>query len=349
MNNSLISAAASLERHKDALVLWVADKLYETHPDWPERFGPKGRRTCEEDIAYHVEFLRTGLLFDSSKQFTEYCQWLNNILLNRGVETTHLIESLKSVRVFIEAHLPGDEAALCSSLLQAGHQALETAAVPIRPSYFDYLEAPADNVDGFTEALVTGDSSTVQMSALQLQNQGWDPVAINTRLIQPAMYEIGTRWETNRISVAQEHLATALAQTLMARVISQAEYASPSDRHALFACLPGNFHSLGLRMVSDAFEIAGWQVQFLGADVPLQALLRQVDSWRPEVLGLSISNLVQFGTLKFCLNELRSELGNHCPALMVGGLAPNQAPQLARQLGADIWAANPRKAIEAVQ
>jgi len=31
-------------------------------------------------------------------------------------------------------------------------------------------------------------------------------------------------------------------------------------RDTLFACVEGNYYSLGLRMVSDAFEVEGWDV-----------------------------------------------------------------------------------------
>ena len=43
----------------------------------------------------------------------------------------------------------------------------------------------------------------------------------------------------------------------------------PSGRSVLLACPPGEGHDLGLRMVSDRFDMAGWATYFLGPDTPV--------------------------------------------------------------------------------
>jgi methanogenic corrinoid protein MtbC1 len=56
----------------------------------------------------------------------------------------------------------------------------------------------------------------------------------------------------------------------------------PNGKRALQACAEGNLHTVGLRMVSHALVLAGWEIQFLGSNVPNNALIKQVEIWRPD-------------------------------------------------------------------
>jgi len=58
---------------------------------------------------------------------------------------------------------------------------------------------------------------------------------IDVRIIQPAMYEVGRLWQRRQISVAQEHLASAITQNVLARAFSEAEFSSPVNRKALLS------------------------------------------------------------------------------------------------------------------
>jgi methanogenic corrinoid protein MtbC1 len=153
-------------------------------------------------------------------------------------------------------------------------------------------------------------------------------------------------WQRNQITVAQEHLATAIIQTLLTQFyLTAAVFAKPSGRTALFAGVEGNQHVLGLRMVSDAFELAGWTVQFLGANTPTDALVAHLDSVKPEVVGLSASMVQQLPTLQRAVEVMKAELGSQCPILLVGGLSTNQMNEVWRWIGADAWSPDAKKAV----
>ncbi|MEW8015069.1 MAG: B12-binding domain-containing protein [Candidatus Sedimenticola endophacoides] len=63
----------------------------------------------------------------------------------------------------------------------------------------------------FTQALVGGDSGVAGSVAERALAGGLGLVDVAVGVIQPSMYAIGYLWQTNRITVAQEHLATAIA------------------------------------------------------------------------------------------------------------------------------------------
>lgn len=164
--------------------------------------------------------------------------------------------------------------------------------------------------------------------------------AICSAGIQPAMYRIGELWAQGRVSVAQEHLATAIAQRILVLAFEAAAFAPPQGRKALFACVAGNRHALGLRMVSDAFAIAGWEVEYLGADVPSEDLVRQADAWRPHLLGLSVAIPDQLTVANDVARRVRSQLGEAAPRVVVGGRPLRERLPLPEPLDVDVWPAD---------
>ena len=114
------------------------------------------------------------------------------------------------------------------------------------------------------------------------------------RVITPALYEIGRLWEKGALTVADEHLATALTHRVLASLrppvrgeVSAGEQETPRERRALLAAVEGEQHALGLRMAADVLEDAGLHTIYLGADVPTDALLQAIASLSPDLVALS--------------------------------------------------------------
>jgi methanogenic corrinoid protein MtbC1 len=112
------------------------------------------------------------------------------------------------------------------------------------------------------------------------------------RVVCPAMYELGRLWEEGVITVADEHLATGLTHRVLAALRSpelfeQAFQMRSGKPRAILAAVQGEQHALGLRMAADLLEDSGYQVAYLGADVPTEALLQAVRTLSPDLLGLS--------------------------------------------------------------
>lgn len=109
------------------------------------------------------------------------------------------------------------------------------------------------------------------------------------RVIAPAMYRVGQLWEKGAISVADEHLATALTHRVLAALRSASLVApDPSEEkgRVMLAAVQGEQHALGLRMAADVLEDSGFHAIYLGADVPTDALLLAISSLSPDLLAL---------------------------------------------------------------
>jgi len=303
---------------------------------WPQiesRFGRRGRETCAEDIDFHLDFLLPAVAADRLSLFTTYLGWLSQVLESRGVPVDSIPYSLQVLQEFFTSRLGGEGAPIVDMLAAAG-RAME-AGIPA-PVYDRPCPDPWAETDDFREALLAGNqgkATAVFRGALERSSALHES---EVHVIQPAMYEIGRLWQENKVSVAQEHLASAIAQTLMARGYSLMDPANRFDRLASFACTAGNQHVIGLRMVADAFEYAGWNVQFLGANTPQAALIQHVRTQKPDLLGLSVSLPFQLRGARDSIAALRAECAPDCPRIAVGGLVFNQFPQLAEAIGAEM-------------
>ena len=112
---------------------------------------------------------------------------------------------------------------------------------------------------------------------------------IYTGLFQRSMVEIGSLWEQNRISVATEHMATAITERLLHLLYPTLLQSSPTDRKAIIACCADEYHQLGAKITADFFEGNGWDTIFLGANTPKNDLICMIDQQRPDLIGLSLS------------------------------------------------------------
>jgi methanogenic corrinoid protein MtbC1 len=195
-----------------------------------------------------------------------------------------------------------------------------------------WVESPA-----FEDALLAGDRRGAAALVERCLEQGHNLVDTELHVIQPALYGIGQKWQSNQVTVAQEHLATAIAQGIMTRTLQEVEIPPSNGSMVLLACVEGNTHTVGLQMVADAYQLAGWEVQFLGADVPTGALLQHIEQVKPDLLGLSVSFAQQLRVIKDTTARLIASQGDKRPAVIVGGLAINQFSRLADVLGADAW------------
>ena len=149
---------------------------------------------------------------------------------------------------------------------------------------------------------------------------GLTPAAIQSLVIEPAMTRIGQLWEANAITVADEHLATAISQAVLVKLFDRLALARPRSRErVLLAAVEGQHHVLGLRMIADVMEGAGFDVLYLGADVPVDALRRFAAEHQPALTGLTFAVSVGVGALAESIHAVHEA----CPAtrVMLGGRA----------------------------
>jgi MerR family transcriptional regulator, light-induced transcriptional regulator len=79
--------------------------------------------------------------------------------------------------------------------------------------------------------------------------------------------------------------------------------------------------------------MAGWEAQLLKAPASVESLLPLLREQQPQLLGLSASLPPHLLAMRELLRQLRDALGEAMPRVVVGGLAVNQYPEIARAMG----------------
>lgn len=147
-----------------------------------------------------------------------------------------------------------------------------------------------------------------------------DSLFIYESIFTAAMRHIGSLWEINNISVADEHLATSTCDFLLARYLWQQKkdhHIDPIGKKAMFLCVENEQHYLGLKMTSQLFSEAGWDTRFHGPNLPLEYVKKAAEEWKPDAICISFSILYHAEHLEPYIKELE-RLPNR-PAIIVGG------------------------------
>jgi methanogenic corrinoid protein MtbC1 len=164
-------------------------------------------------------------------------------------------------------------------------------------------------------------------------------------VIQAAQVEIGRLWQENHISVAQEHLATAISQLALSHLYRHLPRDPANGRTVMVSCVEGELHELGARIASDFLEMAGFEVRFLGANVPAEHLAREVRDTKPDLLALSVTMSYHMPALRKAVTAVR-EVAPLLP-MAVGGLAFTWAPGVEAELGVPFFGKDARELVAA--
>ena len=138
------------------------------------------------------------------------------------------------------------------------------------------------------------------------------------QVIQPAQYEIGRLWQENRISVAQEHLATAVSQLVLAHLYPHLPREARRGRTALVATVEGELHDMGARVTADFLEMAGYDVRYLGASVPADHLVAMIEETKPHLLALSTTIPTHLPMVRRTVDRVCEATKGQLPILLGG-------------------------------
>ncbi len=124
-------------------------------------------------------------------------------------------------------------------------------------------------------------------------------------LFKRSLYEIGDLWVANKVSVATEHLCTAITEALMTQAYPLIFRQVHTGKKAVVACVANEYHQIGGKMVADVLELYGWDTYFLGSNVPVEGLIATIQERHPQLLCLSLSISSNFNSLDKTIKLVR--------------------------------------------
>lgn len=129
-------------------------------------------------------------------------------------------------------------------------------------------------------------------------------------VLGPLLVDTGKLWSAGERTVWEEHLTSRVVETVVESLYPEVVAAAPAQRRGriVLACPAGEQHDLGLRMLADRLEIAGWEVFLLGADTPAEELAAAARALGANAVALSASTHFQRVDLRRYIERLRAAL-----------------------------------------
>ena len=153
--------------------------------------------------------------------------------------------------------------------------------------------------------------------------------------VAPAARFLGELWEQDLCNSLEVTIGMGRLQALVDRLQAPGPVsASDVMRRALLIALPGETHVLGIRIVAKFLESTGWDVT-VEEHLPAEDNAKTVASERIGVVGVSMSVASSVELAARTIAVVRKASLNPHVAIMAGGKALNENPQLALQIGAD--------------
>ena len=159
-------------------------------------------------------------------------------------------------------------------------------------------------------------------------------------IVLPYLTELGERWESGTVSIAQEHFASNIIRGRLAGLARG--WGNGHGPRAVLACPPGELHDLALMVFGIVLNRNGWRIDYLGMSTPVEELTRTVDARRPDLVVLA-------ATLPENLESLVAQLtalARRAPLALAGAGA---TPEIAGAAGAWLLTGDPVTEAENIQ
>jgi signal transduction histidine kinase len=339
-------AGAAIEARRGELAEAVTARHYARRPELAARYGAVGRIKCLEDAHFHLSYLAEAVAAASPPLFADYVAWARVMLAGRGIPAEDLAENLAVLREALVESFPGELWAAVEESLAAGLDRLRSAPSELPPRIGGLGGGRLAGLAGrYLEALLAGDRQEAGRMVLAAAEGGVPVQDLYLGVFQPSQYEIGRLWQMNRISVAQEHFCTAATQLILSRLHPYVFTGERNGRTLVAACVSGDLHEVGARMVSDFFEMAGWNTCYLGANTPTPSLVQIVEARRADVLAVSATLPSHVSAVARLIAAVRESPAGARTRILVGGYPFNVDPDLWRRVGADAYALDAREAV----
>lgn len=185
----------------------------------------------------------------------------------------------------------------------------------------------------YLDALLAGNRKMALQVVRDAQEEGIPILDLYVDVFQEAMYEVGRLWEANAITVADEHMATAITQYVLSVLYQEMDFQNESKGKAVITGVQGELHQIGANMVADVLESDGWDVRFLGTNVPQDGVLEAVVDHKAGLFGISMTMFFHLPHVIELIRRLKSEVSDNRPRVILGGSAFRMLSSLPPELG----------------
>jgi MerR family transcriptional regulator, light-induced transcriptional regulator len=336
----------SLDRERIALKAY--DRYARDHPESSRDTSAAQKTRMVEDFSRHLLFLQEALAVNDAALFNDYITWAKILQPSRHLPENFLAGGLEVLKDVLMDELPPEMSVKAGDYLVKSITSLATAPSDV-PSFISPEDPLGSVAQRFLAALLAADRLAPMKIIDEQVRNGVSARDIYLSVIQPALQEVGRLWQMQRISIATEHYITGTVQQVLAR-LDLPHLAKTTKRRGktlVAACVSGEQHEVGIRMVTDFFEMDGWDTYYLGANTPAPDLIAAVKEHKADAVALSATMSWHLPRLDYLIRSLRGDPATRQVKIIVGGYPFAIVPDLWQRIGADANAGSAEEAVRA--
>ncbi len=161
-------------------------------------------------------------------------------------------------------------------------------------------------------------------------------VELYEQLITPILFDIGQDVLAKRLSIWQEHVCSAIIRSMIESCYVYLDRMLPNHQKAMVFCPNDELHEIGARMVSDYFDMLGFETFFVGSNTPKDDVYQAIDIEKPSIIAISVSNYYHLTSMKEMIETIKQTMPQ--TKIVAGGSVFVNRPELATSFGADGYA-----------
>lgn len=264
-----------LIKNKTEIAEAITSKQYELYPQLTEKYGEYGRNKCLKDAEYHLSYLSDAISNSSPELFSDYINWATSMLSVRNIPVDDLINNLNIFKEILSEFLEPEMYLYPKKYIE--NVLTNLNFLPNEPiSFIDDSEPYGDLAKNYLDYLLNGERHKANKIILECVKLNIKIKDIYLYIFQKTQYEIGRLWQLNKISVAQEHYATAATQLIMSQLYPYIFSVDKNGYTMVATCIEDDLHELGIRMIADFFEMDGWNTYYLGSNTPISSIISTI-------------------------------------------------------------------------
>lgn len=343
-------ATARYIKAKDILLEEVNARMT-AHPGISNLTGGNPMSMMRDNHSNHLDFMSTVFEFNSFELLVKTVPWVYRSYHSHGFSFDYFPLELeawkKAVSQFLSPEAAGEINAVYDWMLKNHERMIELSAfIPDQRETYPELK---DERRRFGGGLLAADFPLCMKIADSVLERENGQEALYLGLIQPVMYEIGRLWEQDKISAAEEHMATSMVAESWPVSMPGFRFRRQTGARPWSPPHPTSFTNSAQEILADMLEADGWDIFFLGANTPAEELIKLVKKADPRFLAISATMPFNMDRVAAMISGIRNDPALNSVKILVGGAAFNTDHTLWRRIGADAWAEDPPSAIRQVQ
>ncbi|MDP3386842.1 MAG: cobalamin-dependent protein [Eubacteriales bacterium] len=173
-----------------------------------------------------------------------------------------------------------------------------------------------------------------------LNNNRFTIPELYEEILGPALYAVDECKNDDNDCIWREHVKTAIVRTIIESiypyVIEIKKSVKPLNHKVVLVCPEKEYHEIGLRMMSDFFDMNGYESIFIGSNTPREQVCVAISQNNPKYVAIGITDFYLMFEAKKLISNIRERHENRI-TIILGGTAFLNNSTAIFDIGGDLY------------